>query len=67
MLTFNVRDFPRITVEWAESGKHHAGCLLFVNLDHRQFGEILRMVDAALATRPDQQDWRDYTAWAARA
>jgi hypothetical protein len=67
MVTFNVRDFPRIVGEWAESGRHHAGCLLLVNLDHRQFGEILRMLDAALATRPEQGDWRDYTAWAARS
>lgn len=66
ILTFNVRDFPRIVGEWAESGKHHAGVLLFMNLDHRQFGEILRMVDAALAARPEQQNWRDYAAWATR-
>ena len=31
MVTFNVRDFPRILGEWAGGGKHHAGCLLVVS------------------------------------
>lgn len=66
MVTFNIRDFPRIVGEWAEAGRHHAGCLLIVGVDHGEFGEILRLVDAALATRPDQRDWKDYTAWVSR-
>lgn len=66
MVTFNIRDFPRIVGEWAEAGRHYAGCLLIVGVDHREFGEILRLIDAALATRPDQRDWKDYTAWVSR-
>lgn len=64
MVTFNVRDFPRIVGEWAAAGRHHAGCLIIVRLD--EFGTIIRTIEAALATRPDQADWRDYTAWATR-
>jgi hypothetical protein len=66
MITFNVRDFPRIVGEWAAAGRSHAGCLVIVRLDHREFGPILRTIDTALATRPEQERWRDYTAWAGR-
>ena len=64
MVTFNVRDFPRIVGEWAAAGRHHTGCLVIVRLDHREFGAILRVIEAALATRPQQEAWRDYVAWA---
>ena len=63
MVTFNIRDFPRIVAEWAEAGRTHTGCLLIVGVDHGEFGEILRLVDAAVATRPDQQAWVGYTVW----
>lgn len=66
MITFNVKDFPRISVEWAAAGKHHAGCLILVGIDHGEFGLILRLLDAAFAARPDPADWRDYTAWGTR-
>jgi predicted nuclease of predicted toxin-antitoxin system len=66
MITFNVKDFPRIAVEWAAAGKHHAGCLIVVGIDHSQFGLVLRVIDAALTARPDQIAWQDYTAWGTR-
>jgi len=66
MVTFNVKDFPRICVEWAGAGKHHAGCLILVGIDHGEFGTVLRVIDAAFATRPDPADWRDYAAWGTR-
>ena len=59
MVTFNVKDFAGIAQRWAESGKHHAGCVLLVSLDHSQFGAIIRALSRALELRPDQQDWRD--------
>ena len=49
------------------SGRHHAGCVVIVRLDHREFGAIVKVITAVLATRPDQADWRDYIAWASRA
>lgn len=67
MVTFNVRDFPRIVGEWAAAGSHHAGCLILVGIDHGEFGLILRVIDAALSGRPDQADWRDHTSWGTRS
>lgn len=67
MVTFNVRDFARLVGEWAEGGRTHAGCLLIVGIDHSEFGLILRVIAAALETRPDQRAWTDYAAWGTRA
>lgn len=67
MITFNVRDFPRIAVEWAAAGKHHSGCLIVVGIDHGEFGLLLRVIETALAARPDQAAWEDYTAWGTRS
>ena len=67
MVTFNVNDFARITTEWAAAGKSHAGCLLIVGIDHAEFGLTLRVIEHALAARPDQAAWIDYTAWGTRS
>jgi hypothetical protein len=67
MVTFNVKDFARITTEWAAAGKSHAGCLLIVGIDHAEFGPILRVIEHVLATRADQAAWVDYTAWGVRS
>lgn len=61
MVTFNVRDFPRIAQEWAEAGRHHSGCAILVGIDHSEFGTTLRVLEAAFAFRPGQEDWQDYT------
>lgn len=66
MITFNVRDFPRIVGEWAAAGKHHAGCLILVGIDHGEFGLVLRVIEGALASRSDHAAWRDYAAWGTR-
>jgi hypothetical protein len=67
MVTFNVKDFARITTEWAAARKSHAGCLLIVGIDHAEFGLILRVIDHALSTRAQQAAWIDYTAWGIRS
>ena len=67
MITFNVKDFARITTEWAAAGRSHAGCLLIVGIDHAEFGVILRVIEYALSARPDQAAWIDYTAWGTRS
>ncbi len=67
MVTFNVKDFARITTEWAAAGKSHAGCLLTVGIDHAEFGLTLRVIDHALSTRAQQAAWTDYTAWGVRS
>jgi len=63
MVTFNVKDFARITTEWAAARKSHPGCLLIVGIDHAEFALILRVIEHALSTRPEQTAWIDYTAW----
>lgn len=65
MITFNVKDFPRIVRDWA-AGRHHDECLILVGIDHGEFGLVLRVVDAALTARPDPSSWRDYAAWGTR-
>lgn len=66
MVTFNVKDFARIASEWTAGGTSHAGCLMIVGIDHGEFGLILRVIEAALQARPDQQAWHDYAAWGTR-
>jgi hypothetical protein len=67
MITFNVKDFARITTEWATAGRSQAGCLLIVGIDHAEFGIVLRVIERALSTRRDQAAWIDYTAWGTRS
>jgi hypothetical protein len=66
MVTFNVADFARITTEWAAASRSHAGCLLIVGIDHAEFG-LIRVIEHAFSTRPDQESWIDYTAWGTRS
>ncbi len=67
MITFNVRDFARLVSEWAAAGNRHAGCLMIVGIDHAEFGLTLRVIEAALAVRPDPGTWIDYAAWGTRS
>lgn len=66
LVTFNIRDFARIARQWAELGRHHAGCAIFVRVDHGEFGVILDRLSDELAARPDPQAWSDYTAFIGR-
>lgn len=66
LVTFNVADFPDIVRRWAEEGRSHGGCAIVVGIDHSEFGTIVRVVLRTLATRPDPQEWRDYTVFVAR-
>lgn len=61
LVTRNSRDFAPILREWAESGRHHAGCILIWTLDHHEFGAIIRNVTHLLHDRPDAKQWRDVT------
>lgn len=65
MVTFNIRDFPRILGQWAAAGRHHTG-LIIVGIDHSELGLTLRVIDGALAARPDQAAWLDLAAWGTR-
>jgi len=59
LVTRNSRDFAPILREWAESGRHHAGCILIWSLDHSQFAEIVAGVQHLLAQWPDPDAWRE--------
>jgi len=67
MVTFNVADFPDIARRWAEANRSHAGLIVVVGIDHREFGTILRAIDRCLATRPNQAAWNDMTLFVSRA
>ncbi len=66
VVTFNVKDFARIVNEWSAAGTQHAGCLMIVGIDHGEFGLILRVVEAAVEARPEQEAWKGYAAWGTR-
>ena len=66
LVTFNVRDFARLGVEWAAAGRSHTGCLLLVGLRHHEFGLVLRRLEAVFRVRPNHEDWRDYLAFVGR-
>lgn len=66
MVTFDVADFPELVRRWAEAGKEHTGCAIVVGIDHGEIGAILRALDHALSLRPDQDEWRNYTAFVPR-
>lgn len=67
LITFNARDFARISREWAEVGRSHAGCAILVAIDHGEFGVILRRLGTVLSDRSDPHSWRDYTCFVARS
>lgn len=66
MVTFNVRDFARIAQEWAGAQRHHAGCAIFVGVDHSEFGLILARLEEELAARPEASAWSNFTAFIGR-
>lgn len=66
-VTFNARDFARIVREWAEAGRSHSGCAIFVGIDHGQFGLIIRRLQSELSTRPEPERWRNYTSFVSRS
>ena len=61
VVTRNARDFAPLLREWAEAGRHHAGCILIWTLAHHRFGAIIEGVEHQLTLRPDPAKWRDVT------
>lgn len=61
LVTRNSRDFAPLLREWAESDRHHAGCILIWTLGHHEFGQIIKGIDRLLNDRPDATQWRDLT------
>jgi predicted nuclease of predicted toxin-antitoxin system len=63
MVTCNVADFPDIARRWAEVQRTHSGLAILVGIDHREFGVILRVIERALVSRSDQEEWTDLTVF----
>ena len=59
MVTFNARDFARIARTWADTGRSHSGCVIFVGIGHGEFSLVVRRLEDALALRPAPDGWRD--------
>ena len=59
--TRNARDFAPLLRQWAESDRHHAGCILIWTLAHHEFGAINRGVARLLDQRPHAKHWADHT------
>ena len=59
VITRNARDFAPILRTWADTGRHHSGCILIWSLRHDEFGPILTGVKTALRARPRPADWDD--------
>jgi Domain of unknown function (DUF5615) len=55
----NARDFAPLLREWAETDRHHAGCILIWTLDHHEFAKITTAIDSLLRSRPDDERWID--------
>jgi hypothetical protein len=52
LVTRNSRDFAPLLREWAETDRHHAGCILIWTLGRHEFGAIIRGVDRLLHDPP---------------
>ncbi len=61
LVTFNHRDFAPLLREWAESSRHHGGCILVFGIDHSEIGLIFRGLSRLLVERDEQAAWRDIT------
>lgn len=59
LMTRNSRDFAPLLREWAEAGRHHAGCILIWTLGHDEFGAIINGIVRLLGDHPEPDDWRD--------
>ena len=65
-ITFNVKDFPRIVGEWASAGQSFAGCVVVVGMGTNEFRLAVERLDEALASRPEQSDWKDLLVFVSR-
>lgn len=65
VITHNVRHFVAIARRWAEAQRRHAG-LILITLPHTAYGAVLRGIEQAFTTRPEQREWVDRTEFLGR-
>lgn len=61
LVTFNAKDFVPIVRSWAEAGKGHAGCIIFVGVRQNEFGVVIAALQRCVRERHDPDSWRDLT------
>lgn len=57
LVTCNRKDFAPITIDFADRGEVHAGCLMLAGIRHHEAGTAVRAVRQALAAYPVQDEW----------
>ena len=57
--TRNSRDFAPLLRVWAETERHHSGCILIWTLQHHEFGRIIEGVTALLDSARYPAGWAD--------
>jgi hypothetical protein len=62
LVTHNIRDFPSILREWAESQRSHPGAILVYGIDHREFELIIHGIERWLDLYPEPARWIDLAA-----
>ncbi len=63
MVTFDVKDFAPLVMEWAEAGRKHAGCIFVRGYRNGEIGAVLKALIKKLRGRPKQSDWIDRVSW----
>jgi|SRR3954454_15439475 hypothetical protein len=66
LVTCNRKDFAPITIDFADRGESHAGCLMLAGIRHDEVGVALRAVRQALLAYPAQSEWKDLVVAAGR-
>lgn len=66
LITHNVKHFPNILRDWADSHREHAGCVLLVGVNLDQFGLLIKCIEEAILRVPDQEGWRNLTMFMGR-
>ena len=64
VVTHDVNTFPPVLRDFAERAESHAGAIVLVAIRSRDFDLTVRAVEAWLARYPQQEQWRDLTAFA---
>ena len=57
LVTFNHKDFAPLAIEWAASGRSHAGMIILAGIRHQEFGRIVERLEENLRFRPLGQHW----------
>ncbi len=63
MVTFDIKDFAPLFMEWAEAGRNHAGCVFVTGFRNNEIGAISKALIKLLGERSKQSEWIDRISW----